>query len=262
MTGLFCKRDLWKRFYCAKETYNLIDPTDRSHPIKVERRSHSLTRKPGTRRWTQCVYIWVCICLCMCLCVRAHQCTCVCVRVCVCICAYVCVCVCVRVYMYVCMCAHMRSVTEEYKPKEAYMYQKRPVYTKRAFAYTKGCCDNTSRPLLVYTGLFSFYIKRALHIRTRKETYISQKSLQTNIHKTLHTRKAAATNYQPRVYIKRALHIRRPKETCVCPKSQHTNLKRALHLGRRLLWRHELRRECIPRELFIYIFFFNFESVY
>jgi len=31
--GLFCKRDLQKRQYSAKETYNLIDLTNRSHPI-------------------------------------------------------------------------------------------------------------------------------------------------------------------------------------------------------------------------------------
>jgi len=31
--GLFCKRDLLKRRYSAKETYNFIDPTDRSLPI-------------------------------------------------------------------------------------------------------------------------------------------------------------------------------------------------------------------------------------
>jgi len=31
--GLFCKRDLRKRRYSAKETYNFIDPTDRSHNI-------------------------------------------------------------------------------------------------------------------------------------------------------------------------------------------------------------------------------------
>jgi len=31
--GLFCKRALQKRQYSAKETYNCIDPTDRSHPI-------------------------------------------------------------------------------------------------------------------------------------------------------------------------------------------------------------------------------------
>ena len=31
--GLFCKRALSKRQYCVKETYILIDPTDRSHPI-------------------------------------------------------------------------------------------------------------------------------------------------------------------------------------------------------------------------------------
>jgi len=33
--GLFCKRALLKRCYSAKETYNLIDPTNRSHPICV-----------------------------------------------------------------------------------------------------------------------------------------------------------------------------------------------------------------------------------
>ena len=32
--GLFCKRDLQKRLYSAKETYNLKDPTTRSHPIQ------------------------------------------------------------------------------------------------------------------------------------------------------------------------------------------------------------------------------------
>jgi len=32
-TGLFCKKAQWKRRYSAKETYDFIDPTDRSHPI-------------------------------------------------------------------------------------------------------------------------------------------------------------------------------------------------------------------------------------
>jgi len=32
--GRFCKRALLKRQYSAKETYNLIDPTNRSHPIR------------------------------------------------------------------------------------------------------------------------------------------------------------------------------------------------------------------------------------
>jgi len=31
--GLFCKRALQKRQYSAQETSNLIDPTNRSHPI-------------------------------------------------------------------------------------------------------------------------------------------------------------------------------------------------------------------------------------
>ena len=34
--GLFCKRALQKRQYSAKETYNFIDPTDRSHAIVHE----------------------------------------------------------------------------------------------------------------------------------------------------------------------------------------------------------------------------------
>jgi len=38
--GLFYKRALLKRWYSAKETYNFIDPTDRSHPI-----SHTVPRK-------------------------------------------------------------------------------------------------------------------------------------------------------------------------------------------------------------------------
>jgi len=33
IVGLFCKRALLKRRYSAKETFNFIDPTDRSHPI-------------------------------------------------------------------------------------------------------------------------------------------------------------------------------------------------------------------------------------
>jgi len=31
--GLFCKRALEKRLYSAKETYDLIEPSNRSHPI-------------------------------------------------------------------------------------------------------------------------------------------------------------------------------------------------------------------------------------
>jgi len=33
ITGLFCKRDLKKRQYSAKETYNFKEPTNRNHPI-------------------------------------------------------------------------------------------------------------------------------------------------------------------------------------------------------------------------------------
>jgi len=33
--GLFCKRDLYKRRYSAKETYAFKEPTNRSHPISL-----------------------------------------------------------------------------------------------------------------------------------------------------------------------------------------------------------------------------------
>jgi len=33
--GLCCKIALQQRQYSAKKTYNLIDPTDRSHPIAL-----------------------------------------------------------------------------------------------------------------------------------------------------------------------------------------------------------------------------------
>jgi len=33
IVGIFCKRALQKRRYSAKETYDLVDPTHRSHPI-------------------------------------------------------------------------------------------------------------------------------------------------------------------------------------------------------------------------------------
>ena len=38
ITGLSCKRALYKRLYSAKETYNFKEPTNRSHPICRYRR--------------------------------------------------------------------------------------------------------------------------------------------------------------------------------------------------------------------------------
>jgi len=35
VTGLFCKRALWKRLYSEKETHNFKAPTNRSHPISM-----------------------------------------------------------------------------------------------------------------------------------------------------------------------------------------------------------------------------------
>jgi len=54
---LFCKRALWKRQYSAKETHNLIDLTDRSHPIALS----SSDRRESVRA---CVCVCVCVYVC------------------------------------------------------------------------------------------------------------------------------------------------------------------------------------------------------
>jgi len=63
IAGLFCKRDLSKRLYSAKETYNLKKPTNRSHPIPQPSRAnpvkwHSTHNKSGhnkTLLWVMCI---------------------------------------------------------------------------------------------------------------------------------------------------------------------------------------------------------------
>ena len=115
--GLVCKRALIKRRYSAIETYNLIDPTDRSHPIYLLVASDAVGRVHVYMRVCVCVCVYVRVCVCVCACVYV----CVCVSVCMCVCLYVCMracmcvctCMCVRARvclyvctcMYVCMCA-------------------------------------------------------------------------------------------------------------------------------------------------------------
>jgi len=55
--GLFCRRALEKRLYSAKETCNLIDPTNRCHPIR-------------NAAYHKCAYIYVNICACIYICVH------------------------------------------------------------------------------------------------------------------------------------------------------------------------------------------------
>jgi len=43
--GLFRKKALQKRRYSAKETYDFIDPTNRSHPIGRKSRQISVLRE-------------------------------------------------------------------------------------------------------------------------------------------------------------------------------------------------------------------------
>ena len=69
--GLFCKRALSKRRYSAKETYNIIDLTDRSHPIVRHiiyvvryKWSHQFQVPPphaSLKKWfAVCMYIDIC----------------------------------------------------------------------------------------------------------------------------------------------------------------------------------------------------------
>jgi len=53
ITRHFCKRALWKRLYSAKETYNLKEPTNRSHPIIRHMNESYHTREQVTSNtWT------------------------------------------------------------------------------------------------------------------------------------------------------------------------------------------------------------------
>jgi len=60
ITGLCCKRALYKRLYSAKETYDFKEPTNRSHPIlpkyrwpepKNETSSILKTKNEGSQKW-------------------------------------------------------------------------------------------------------------------------------------------------------------------------------------------------------------------
>jgi len=44
--GLFCKRDINKRLYSTKETYNFKEPTNRSHPIPWNLTLHLQRQQP------------------------------------------------------------------------------------------------------------------------------------------------------------------------------------------------------------------------
>jgi len=59
IVGLFCKKTLQKRQYSPKETYNLIDPTNRSHPDPTNR-SHPIdvsARLPFWEWYVYCVFL-------------------------------------------------------------------------------------------------------------------------------------------------------------------------------------------------------------
>jgi len=90
--GLFCRSSSlsWGSF--AKETYNLIDPTDRSHPI------------------LHCASVcFDCVCLCACASFRGIITT----YPCMCVCTCVCVCVCARARVCVCVCSYVCMVSQE-----------------------------------------------------------------------------------------------------------------------------------------------------
>jgi len=165
----------------------------------------------------------------MCLCVRMHQCTCVCVRVCMCIC--VCLRVCARVHVRV----HVRKHEIQADDWEI-TNQKRPVYTKRAFAYTKGCCDNTSRSLLAYTGLIWFISKEPYIYVDQKRPMYAQR---VNIPKEPHTyaggccddtndrecRRAAGVYQESSLYAWTKSKLYEPNESIQCTPKELTHVQ-------------------------------------
>jgi len=87
IVGVFCRISSLSQRSFAKETYDLINPTDRSHPIL-----HCAS---------VCFY---CVCLCACASFReiitTYPCMCVCTCVCVCVCARARACVCVHMCVW------------------------------------------------------------------------------------------------------------------------------------------------------------------
>jgi len=111
ITGLFCKEDLWKRQYSAKETYHFIDPPARSHPIpcfglhiwifcKRDLFSADLACLLGSLLQS-CVCL---LCVCVSSCVCAYLVACVCIWLCVRIASGVCALLAVRVLIKSCVC--------------------------------------------------------------------------------------------------------------------------------------------------------------
>jgi len=112
LIGLFCKRALWKRLYSTKETYNLIDPTNWSHPISLIH-IHTFS----------CMCLYTCLYTCMCLqyisqtCVYMYIYT----RVYSCVCLYIYIYI--HVSVYICMhTPHPRSCTQKFEVVYIYSY--------------------------------------------------------------------------------------------------------------------------------------------
>ena len=99
--GLFFRISSLLQGSFAKETYNLIDPTDRSHPIGLGYVITHVKREgkgEGKREYVcVCVFVNVCVRVRVCMCVSV----CKCVLLCLCLCTYICMCVCVFVYVCV-----------------------------------------------------------------------------------------------------------------------------------------------------------------
>ena len=56
ITAFFCKRALLNRLYSSKETHNLIDPTDRSHPIPHQDNLDNKIAEIVSRKLHPCIH--------------------------------------------------------------------------------------------------------------------------------------------------------------------------------------------------------------
>jgi len=105
--GLFCKRTQQKRLYSAKETYNLNELTNRSHPICVIQFNMRWLQIVGMR-WPHCIYVFTHTCVYTDTCIYRYM--------------YMHTHIYIHTYLHVYVCTHTYTYVHIYVCTHTYIY--------------------------------------------------------------------------------------------------------------------------------------------